>query len=450
MKNFICLLLVLFLMSGYMKAIERATGLELSKNTNPVMEIEMDLVFLDQLAAFTKLNQIILDRMPISLDDSWPVLLNDYSQTPLEREKEARKTYDACLAKLLSDDFSFYKTYKVGLYINLLTSGRGGIQALLAGGIIAARDMLMVEAAKEMGRRYEHAKWVISYYPLGCKCRFYSQRFENLQPGSRICGQILKRRDCPFFSKPTEEMLYKYLFAQDGLKTWEELRINLDCLRVVEGMTLGERAGAGSSFKKVFYTLFPDHIRDKAESVDSELELAQSDLKSTQEKLKEKDLPTDERLAAEKQEENLEEKVDTLIASQNKLYDQAMSTVEITPEKIRTAKRLLQIAEFTNDGFEQIAAAMIALTVKMVDDTTAVSNFNQTQLENSVAYLVTQGIISGSNAKKRLALLGKRLVTLPVNYAAIVGYATAQKFQVSEYVDYLETFVEMEEKLKKQ
>lgn len=448
MKNLIYLLLSLFLLSGCMKAIENATGIELSKNTNPVMEIEMDLVFLDELAAVTKLNQIILDRMPISLDDPWPVLLNDYSQTPPGREKEARKAYDDCLTRLLSDDFFFYKTYKVGLYINLLTSGRGGIQALLAGGIIAARDMLLIEGAKEMGRRYEHAKWVISYYPLGCKCRFYSQRFESLQPESRICRQIPKQPDCFFFSRPTEEMLYQYLFDRDSLKTWEELRIKPECLRVVEGMTLGERAGDGSSFKKVFYTLFPDHIRDKAESVDSELESAQSGLKSAQERLKEKDLPTGERLAAEKQEEILEKEVDNLIASQNKLYGEAISTVEVTPEKIRTAKRLLQIAEFINDGFEEIAAAMVALTVKMVDDAIAISNFNQTQLENSIAYLVTQGIISGSNAKKRLALLGKRLITLPVNYAAIVGYATAQKFQVSEYVDYLETFVEMEDKLK--
>lgn len=448
MKNFICLLVSLFLLSGCMKLIANTTGIELSKNINPIMEIEMDLVFLDELAAITKLNQIILDRMPISLDDPWPILLNDYSQTPPEREKEARKAYDDCLTELLSDDFSFYRTYDVGLYLNLLTSGRGGIQALIASGIIVARDVLLIEGAKEMGRRYEHAKWVISYYPLGCKCPFYSQRFENLQPGSRICRQVRKQRDCEFFFKPTEEMLYQYLFAQGGLKTWEELEIKPECLHVVEGMTLGERAGDESSFKKVFYTLFPDHIRDEAERVDSELEAAQGELTSKQEKLKEKDLPTDERLATEKQEEILEEKVDNLIASQNKLYDGAISTVEVTPEKIDTAKRLLQIAGFINDGFNQISAAMIALTVKMVDDAIAISNPDQTQLENSIAYLVTQGIISGANAKKRLALLGKRLITLPVNYTAIVGYATAQKFQVSEYIDYLEAFAEMEEKLK--
>jgi hypothetical protein len=433
-----------------MKAIENATGIGLSKNTNPVMEIEIDLVFLDELAAITKLNQIILERMPISLDDPWPVLLNDYSEAPLGREKEARKAYDVCLTKLLSDDFFFYKTFKPGLYFNLLSSGRSGIQALLASAIVVSRDMLIVEAAKEMGRRYEHAKWVISYYPLGCKCRFYSQRFENFRPETAICSSISKISDCPFFSKPTEELLYQYLFDPDGLKGWEELRTRPECLRVVEGISLGERAGNESAFKKVIYTLFPEYIRDHVEKVDAELEMAQSELKSIQERLKADDLSEDERLGYEKMENGLEETIDNLIASQNKLYDQAISTVEFTPEKIRTAKQLLQIAKFINDGFEQISAAVVALTVKIIDDVIAISSTNPAELKKSVNYMVAQGIIPASMVKKRMALLGKRLISLPVNYASIVGYATAQKFQVSKYMDYLEAFAEMENKLKSQ
>ena len=152
MKKIVCLLLVLLFSSGCMKAIEDTTGLELTKNINPVMEIEMDMVFLDELAAITKLNQIILDRMPISLDDPWPVLLNDYLKTPPGREQAARKVYDNCLTESLGEDFSFYKTYKAGLYLNLLTSGRGGWQGVLAGALIVSRDMLMLEGAKEMGK----------------------------------------------------------------------------------------------------------------------------------------------------------------------------------------------------------------------------------------------------------------------------------------------------------
>jgi hypothetical protein len=74
MKRMVWLFLPLLVLTGCMKAIESATGLQITQNTNPVMELEMDLVFLDELAALTKLNQIILERVPISMDDPWPSL----------------------------------------------------------------------------------------------------------------------------------------------------------------------------------------------------------------------------------------------------------------------------------------------------------------------------------------------------------------------------------------
>ena len=64
MKKIICLVVLLVFSSGCMKAIENTTGIELTKNIDPVMEIEMDMVFIDELAAITKLNQIILDGCP--------------------------------------------------------------------------------------------------------------------------------------------------------------------------------------------------------------------------------------------------------------------------------------------------------------------------------------------------------------------------------------------------
>ena len=286
----------------------------------------------------------------------------------------------------------------------------------------------------------------MSFYPLGCKCGFYSQRFENLDRNCRTCREIRRQTDCDFFTVSTEEMLFRYLFAEGGLKTWEELRISPDCLRAVEGRALGRRGVDENAFMNVFYMLFPDHIRDEAEKVDVDLSDAQGRQKAIEEKFKETDLPSDERAALEKEQQQVEEEVANLIAAQNKLYDEALATVEVTSEKIKIAKRLLQISQFINDGFNQIAAATVALTVKMVDDVMA-TNFSRTQIENSLAYLVTQGIISKDNAKKRAILLGKRMLTLPVNYIAIIGYATAQKFRVSKYSDYLEAFVEMEKKV---
>ena len=433
--------MLLFVFSGCMKAIESATGIEITQNTNPVMELEMDLVFLDELAALTKLNQIILERVPISLEDPWPSILNDYSTTPRQGEAARYAAYQACLTRLLKRDFAFYSIYNPSVYFNVLSGSSTGVQALLAQGLIAARNTLIMDGAEEMGRKYEHGKWVISYYPFSCKCPFYSQRFQNLTPNSRECRQFSIRNDCPFFSRPTEEMLYEYLLEKGGLDAWEDLKISPDCLRIVEGETLGP-------FKTVFYTLFPDHIRDEAARVDSDLEATQTELKSIQTRLKEKDLPSAEENRLEKEEENLETTLEELIAVQEKLYDTAISTLEPTPEKIVMAKKLLELTRFINDGFEEISTAMFALTVKMTDDIILFSQLGSVQINSESISLANQGVASQPMPKKRSSLLTKRMANLPVNYASILGYAMSQKSLVSEYSGYLEAVAAMEDKLK--
>ncbi|MEJ2589759.1 MAG: hypothetical protein P8165_19700, partial [Deltaproteobacteria bacterium] len=217
------LLCLVLLTSGCVKAIEHATGLELSKNMNPVMELEMDLVFLDEIAAYTKLNQMILERVPISMDDPWPELLNHYTECQ-EFEEKAKARYDDCLTELLREDFFYYRTYDTALYFNLL--GTGGAKALLARAIISARDLLIIEGAKELGRRYEHAKWVVSYYPFGCKCCYFSPQFGLIRPASIECLRVKPLMGCPFFVDPTEMVLYDYLFGEGGFDSWVELQIN--------------------------------------------------------------------------------------------------------------------------------------------------------------------------------------------------------------------------------
>jgi hypothetical protein len=249
--------------------------------------------FLDELAALTKLNQIILERVPISLEDPWPHLINDYSAKPREGEEPRYEAYKDCLSRLLKKDFMFYSIYNPNMYFSALRGNATGVQALLAQGLIMARNKLIMAGAEEMGRKYEHGKWVISYYPFSCKCPFYSQRFEHLAAGSARCRQIAERNECPFFTRPTEEMLYEYLLQEGGLDAWEDLKIAPDCLRVVEGETLG-------SFKTVYYTLFPDHLRDEAAAVDADLEATETELKSIQARLKEKNLSSAEENRLEK------------------------------------------------------------------------------------------------------------------------------------------------------
>ncbi len=442
MKKVAVLLSFLLLLPGCMKAIEMATGLELTKHLNPVMELEMDLVFLDEIAAFTKLNQIILERTPISLDDPWPELLNHYAKSPSGQEEKARERYDACLETLLKEDFYFFRTYNTGVYFNLI--GADSTAALLAKAIITARDLLVIEAAKGMGLRFEHAKWVLSYYPFGCKCDYYSRDFESLRPNSLECQSAQKKTACPFFTVPTEQMLYRYLFGKGGMESWEDLQIGIDCLRIVEGERLG-------SFREVFYTLLPDHLQGKIQTVDNEVNDAVAELASVQARLKEKGLKSGEEKALEKKEESLQKQIANQSAIQDKLYKEAVSTLEVTREKVEKGKKLLEVARFVDYNFSQISAAMSALTVKMVDDMMAFSGLGQNQITSSMIYLGTQGVAAGSaaEAKKRSELLGKRFLSLPVNYVQIWSLAIKQKSEVSTFINYLEALAAMGGKLRK-
>ena len=440
MRKIITILSFLFLLPGCMKAIEIATGIELTKNMNPVMELEMDLVFLDEIAAFTKLNQIILERVPISLDDPWPELLNHYSETPSGKEKKARERYDACLETLLKEDFYFFRTYNTAMYFNMM--GTGSATAMLAKAIVTARDLLVIEAAQEMGIRFEHAKWVLSYYPFGCKCDYYSRRFASLRPGSKECRKIRKKKKCPFFSVSTEQMLYRYLFSEGGMKSWEDLKISIDCLHIVEGERLG-------TFKDVFYTLLPDHLQSRIKSVDNEVNEIVSELAAIQARLKEEGLKGTEVRALEKRKDGLQKQILNKSGIQSKLYEQAISTLEVTPEKVKKAKKLLHITRFIDYNFSQISAAMSALTIKLTDDMLAFSGFGQSQITNSMITLGTQGVASETtaSARKRGELLGKRFLSLPVNYVQIWSYAISQKSKVNTFMNYLEALEEMGEKL---
>jgi len=437
-KGVLLVLCVILLTPGCMRAIEQATGLELSKNMNPVMELEMDLVFLDEIAAYTKLNEMILERVPISMDDPWPELLNHYTQDLEGGEERAKEYYDACLNDLLRNDFFFYRTYDTTLYFNLL--GTGGAKALLARAVISARDLLVIEGAKALGRRYEHAKWIVSYYPLGCKCPYFSSRFGSLNPGSTECLRVKPLIQCPFFVDPTEMMLYEYLFGEGGFDSWVALQIRPECFRVVEGERLG-------TFEEVYYTLLPDHLQERIRRMDDDVNMTGSDLEATKALLEDDGLPSREVNRLEKEKKRLDALLDKKLSAQKKLYEQAESMLEATPEKVKKARTLLLVVDFIENGFADISTAMTALSIKLADDLLGLSEFGTEQITSSMTYLVTQGVASGSFAAKRAELLGKRLFSIPVNYAQVWGYAAAQKYRVSKYRAYLEALVSMGAKL---
>ncbi len=434
------------LFSSCMKQIPGA-----AKAANPIMEVEMDLFFMDLVAAQVKMNQLLLERMPISRDDEWPELLVHYSQgaTDNAREKDAKKAYDACLERALKSDFSFYRIYDFSIYLGALFRA-GSMEDLMGCALVAARGKLAIEASKILGRRYEHAKWVLSSLPFGCKCSYYSTKFRSLRPGLGECRVGAGGPECSFFSSPTEQILHAQLFG-GGLRSWVDMKVPSECFRVVSGEHLGGagKGKGGGAFENVFYSLLPSGVRDDIQKVDDELFLTVRDLETTDAKLREANLKEGEKAALRRQRQSLENEKNNKELIQKRLYKQAMITIEPAPEKIAAAKKLLKIAEYIDGTFSEVNTAMIALTVKIVDDIWLFGELGPGDIAQRIAFLTTHGIVKGVDLQKRFELLAKRAISLPVTWAHTWGYAVAQKMKVSRYKDYLEAMVKMEKKMKK-
>lgn len=437
------LLFSAMMFSSCMKQIPGAV-----KAANPILEVEMDLFFMDLVAAQVKMNEIMLERLPISLEDDWPELLNHYStgEAGEEREKQAKKAYDDCLERAVKEDFSFYRMYDFSVYLGALFRV-GSMEDLMGCALVAARGKLAVEASKILGKRYEHAKWALSSYPFGCKCFYYSRKFPSLRPGSQECRA---QAVCPFFSRPTEEILHEKLFG-GGIRSWVDLKVPTECLRVVSGEHIGQarKGSGGGSFENVFYTLLPINLRENLQRVDEELFLTVNDLKAVEAKMEVKGIHSAEIAALRRQKESLEREKKNKEGIQDRLYKEALSTIQVDRAKIASAKKLLNIARYIDDTFGEVMTAMVALTVKIVDDVLLFGEMSAGDIAQRIAFLTAHGIVKGVDMQKRLELLGKRAISLPVTWAATWGYAIAQKAKVSRYREYLEAVVKMEDKVRK-
>jgi len=451
--NYIIGILLLFLVGGcatggmmtVANVANIAGGKEAAKYKNPLIEAEIDLTLVDEVSAMIKVNEILLDRLPISYEDPWPELLNDYQKTKLnKKQKKAKKRYNDCLRKLLKKDFSFYDLYDANAYaVSILSTGNFWSSAL---GALGSR--LFIEGSENLGIEFEHAKSVISYVPFCCQCKYFKPSYCDLSPGASICKKIRsypEYRKCTFFNRPVEDMLSKYLFSAGGIKHWADLPIDLSCFRAVKGEQLG-------TFKDVFYSILPPSIRMKIERVDSELMVVQSDYESVKARLKDKKLSKAERAALKKKKAMLYKEVHNKKAIQKKLYHEALSTLYVTEENIRKAKKLREIVDYIDRNFAETMLVMTQLTLKIINDVQTISQMNLARAFITYPFLVKKGVFRKRNKKyyeHRFSNIVKKLVTLPVTYFEILGYAMAQKYQVSKYKGYLDAMLKMEKKLKK-
>ena len=444
-----CLMLFLLLLTGCASTM-MMTGLSANimggKNAvkNPFIEADLDALFIDEISAIIKLNQLVLERVPISYEDPWPELLNDYRQPVKDQTQwQKKKAYDACLNRLLKKDFSFYDFYNLQAYLDYISVVSNNLMTGLLGSLESGA---FIEAAKELGREYEHAKLVLGYIPFGCKCAYFRQGYTDLTPKHPVCRHIKVNPQCDFFNKPTDVMLAYYFFHKGGIKAWADLKIPANCFRVVEGEQLG-------TFKEVFYSLLPADRREQMERVDEELTILEAELESIKARLKDKNLSKEKRIALERKKRELTRQFQNEKAIQDRLYREAIQTIEITPENIKKAKKLLEIVKFIDYNFINTATVMTVLTFKIVQDAQRIPKMNIEQaLVTSFTLLSQKGVFIKKDQKaykRRFELLAKRIVALSINYFEIWGHAIAQKHQVAQYKAYLEAIVKMEERIAK-
>ncbi len=449
-KKGIVLIFFLFLLggcaSGGMMAVGNIAnvlgGEKAAKSKNPFIEAEIDLVLVDELSAIVKLNQVMLERMPISYEDLWPELLNDYyKKVSSKKERKRKNKYDKCLENLLKKDFSFFRLYNPDAYMSYVIA-QGSIL-----GAIGSRAF--VEGVKILGKEFEHTKSVLSYVPFGCECAYFRTKYRELTPRSREC-RIVKRdpiyRKCEFFNKPTDVLLTKYLFQAGGMKHWADLPIELICFRPVRGEHLG-------TFKEVFYSLLDPSVRAQIQRIDDELMADRAELESIKAQLNNrKDLSPAERAALKKRKEILSRTIKTKIAIQKKLYKRALNQLNVSWDNIKKAKKLKEVADYIDRSFKETLGVMLNLTLKIVTDIQTIKKTNIAVALATYPMMMSKGVFSVRDRnfyKKRFELVSKKLVALPVTYFEILGYAIAQKYQVAKYREYLNALIKMEKKIKK-
>ncbi len=422
-------------------------GKEAAQNKNPLIEAETDITLVDELAAIVKLNQVMLSRMPISYGDKWPELLNDYYHTThlTEDQRKKRSRYNNCLKKLLKKDFSFYALYNANIYAVSIISTNNNILCSMLG---ALGSRMFIKGCENLGIEYEHVKTVLSYVPFGCDCLYYRPEFIDVEPTKYkyVCKRIRRSsfyRKCDFFNRPTEFMLTKYLYRKGGLKYWADLPIRTYCFRPVKGEQLG-------TFKDVFYSLLSPSIRSQIQRIDEEIMVVRADLESTKARLQCKGFSSPEIAALRRKKSQLVAELKNKQVLQKKLYKQALSILNVTPENIKKAKKLKEIADYIDRSFVENMSIILNLTAKIVNDVQTMKTMNITRAFVTYPLLVRKGVFLKRNRRfyeRRFKNIAKKLIALPVTYFEILGYSVAQKYQVAKYKGYLEAMIKMEEKM---
>jgi hypothetical protein len=418
---------------------------------NPILNVEIDTVLAEELATVIKMNNLIVNNMPISIEDKWPELLKDYQDYSKNKEmkkfENEKKEYDEYLISLLKNDYSFYKYYDPDNIRKQIKSLAG--LALIAHPS-AMKKIVVLKIIQKYGLNIEHLKNVISYKPLGCGVPYYNPKFASMfKPVKKsLCEEIDKKlsKQCEFFSKSLEDIIYKY---EDKFYS---LKVGANCLKAVEGKTY-------PSFRTAFYSLMADDLRNKIKQMDDELRnvhIKIAHLKSDIKIAEAKKENENKILVLKKSLKKLEKEKDNIESIRDKLYEEAKNRIIVDKEKVKLALKLKILVDYIKSNLVNVGVGTTVLSINTFLDVKELLNLGP-KADNAIeltvlVYMADNKLLDKNEAvniaKKRLALLLKRAALLPKNVFIIVYGIGAQISMLSDYTDYLDAVINAGKKAK--
>jgi len=416
---------------------------------NLILEVEIDLLLLEEMATLLRLNHIMLTRMDVSVTDPWPEILLDYRKKSsgllrfVKKPPSGYRAYEDCLLRQLKEDYSFFKIYNYAEYRSIVGGVFGGLGGRLTSLCPYGTSFLALKLALDLGRRIEHTKLVMSKLPLTCICPY--PKIPIVSPDN--CSRARRSMSqCTFFTKSLETNFLSFMRKPNWFQNWIDVPVEKECLHQVSGESKNPFIFSKERrFESSFYSLFPEDIRLKVIRADEEIRNKELKIEEINLKLKGNLSQREEdRLKEDKSE--LEREVQRMKDRRNKLLIEAYRLVEErgfgNEENLRLAIKLKNISDYVYGNLKWGSISASALLGKVYLDVSEAKNIKK---ENWTKYLAEYAItgVATETLRKRTGIICARLVSLPVNFIEVISYLIVQRNQINTKRQYLKKYIEI-------
>ena len=403
-----------------------------------LMSVEADLMIFNEAAYILKLNQLVLERLPVTLEDKWP----EYLAKMPDNDK-----YESELLSILSKDFPFYKRINDYRIQTILHAASGKAEW-----IKSAINLFQSGIIDYVGKRLENEKLIVFYkYPaceVGSWKTVYSEKGVNL---TEACS--ISKPDCDKYRINAEKLVVESAL-KNGIENWLELKIEDKCLRPVYGywvrtttFSKEEVSAHPSSFKNAFLEVLPRaYVKEwkenfeKYEMLKSQYDRKKAEKKRLEEEIKQnpsKASELNQQLAAiDKELKELEGELKGAEAAVDKVMNEALQSVELDERKLQLAKKLYLIAKYVDDTLNKEVVLVTATLPKFFYDAFL---FIKTVSSGNLAGLTPQDVAKAKD-------LAKNIMAFLPNIIGIYSGISTQKAIVDKYYNYLKAVAQIEGK----